>query len=106
MQSTVESSDKIECGSFNKTFWNTGHPFENGNGDREFNTLVPFKSAFKSPPHVALAISGIDSSGDSNHRILVYPKEVTNEGFIIELKTWGDSTIFMITVNWFAIPMN
>lgn len=73
-----------------------------GTGERKFTTHVDFKEPYKQPPVVVLSISGMDVLNSANNRLVVAPKNVTANGFDVEYKTWGDSQIWSVFLNWTA----
>ena len=73
-----------------------------GSGERKFTTHVDFKEAYKKTPIVALSLSGMDALNTANTRMSVTPTNVTEKGFDVEYKTWGNSQIWAVFVNWTA----
>ncbi|HBE16224.1 MAG TPA: hypothetical protein DEG17_16560 [Cyanobacteria bacterium UBA11149] len=73
-----------------------------GTGERKFTTHVDFKEPYKQPPVVVVSISGMDVRTSANNRLVVTSKNVTASGFDVECKTWGDSQIWSVFLNWTA----
>lgn len=73
-----------------------------GTGKREFTRHVDFKEAYVEKPVVVLAISGLDVLNAANNRITATATNVTPTGFDINYKTWADSQIWSVFLNWTA----
>lgn len=73
-----------------------------GTGNREFTSHVDFKEAYAQKPVVVLAISGLDVLNAANNRITATATNVTPRGFDINYKTWADSQIWSVFLNWTA----
>jgi hypothetical protein len=70
--------------------------------DRLYSEPVLFKHPFTSPPVITIGISALDA-GESHIRVLVYPSDITIDGFDMNVQTWNTSTVSMVTVDWTAI---
>lgn len=73
-----------------------------GTGKREFTSHVDFKEAYAQKPVVVLAISGLDVLNAANNRITATATNVTPTGFDINYKTWANSQISSVFLNWTA----
>lgn len=73
-----------------------------GTGKREFTSHVDFKEAYAQKPVVVLAISGLDVLNAANNRITATATNVTPRGFDINYKTWANSQISSVFLNWTA----
>lgn len=81
-------------------------PFWTGTGDREARLRVEFPDRFHLPPTVQLGVVMWDSDSGSNQRGDLGAEHVTARGFDLVFKTWGDSRIGRLRVQWTAIgPM-
>jgi hypothetical protein len=74
-----------------------------GQGDRENRHIVTFKQSFKEAPAVIVGISMWDIDHKHNVRADVSAEQITAEGFHILFRTWADSRIARIRVEWTAI---
>lgn len=74
-----------------------------GHGPREVRRPVRFSAAFKSPPNVMVGISMWDLDQKSNQRSDISAETITDTGFDIVFKTWGDTRIARIRADWMAI---
>jgi len=73
-----------------------------GTGERTYKKHINFKKSFGKPPNVVLGITFTDFINDSNHRIMVKPKNITVDGFTIEIRTWSTTHIYGAGVDWLA----
>lgn len=74
-----------------------------GQGDRESRFVVKFKEPFAAVPAVMVGLSMWDSDHQTNARIDISADAVTERGFHIVFRTWGDSRIARVRADWTAI---
>lgn len=74
-----------------------------GNGVRTFTGRVEFERTFNSPPIVQIGITGFDIDNRDNARLNVGITNVDVTGFDVELRTWLNTRIWSVDLNWFAI---
>lgn len=74
-----------------------------GEGPRELRKVVDFPEAFREVPavHVSLAMWDIDQK--HNGRMDISADMVTEEGFVIVFRTWGDTRVARVRCDWLAI---
>jgi hypothetical protein len=58
---------------------------------------------FRDVPVVHLAMSMWDTDGDTNQRADLRAEAITETGFEIVFRTWGDSRVARIRADWIAI---
>ncbi len=74
-----------------------------GQGNRTCRVRVEFSEKFKSVPCVHVTPDMIDMDQRANHRTDIAAENVTERGFEIVFKTWGDTKIARVRAGWFAI---
>ncbi|AKS45216.1 H-type lectin domain-containing protein [Octadecabacter temperatus] len=74
-----------------------------GEGARQTRAHVEFPESFRAPPAVQVNLSMWDMASDTNARADVQSEDITNEGFAIVFRTWGDTKIARVRVAWQAI---
>jgi hypothetical protein len=74
-----------------------------GSGVRSFTGHVRFERAFQAPPVVQIGITGFDIDNGANARLNVGIIGVDGEGFDVELRTWWNSRLWSVDLNWIAI---
>ncbi|MFY0617257.1 MULTISPECIES: H-type lectin domain-containing protein [unclassified Shimia] len=74
-----------------------------GAGTRERRKLIKFSSKYRVPPAVQVALSLWDMDNTANIRAEVVAEEVTNLGFHLVFRTWGDSRVARVRMSWLAI---
>jgi hypothetical protein len=74
-----------------------------GEGPRAARRTIQFSQAFQDLPAVSLQLSMIDMSNDAYIRADLHTEDVTNTGFDIVFRTWGDTRVARIRVAWQAI---
>ena len=74
-----------------------------GEGDRESRHIVTFKEAFRLPPAVHVSISMWDTDHKANARADLTAENITETGFHLVFKTWGDTRVARIRADWMAI---
>lgn len=73
-----------------------------GEGARQTRAHVEFSESFRSVPLVQVNLSMFDISNLTNARADVQAEDVTEVGFSIVFRTWGDSKIARVRVAWQA----
>ena len=74
-----------------------------GEGPRQTIKQVAFSEAFVDAPNVYVSVSMLDMSNKGNIRADLTAENITNTGFDISFKTWGDTKIARARVAWQAI---
>lgn len=74
-----------------------------GSGPRQRRVPVRFAEAFKSLPSVHLSMAMWDIDQKSGQRADLSPEAITEEGFDIVFKTWGDTRVARVRADWMAI---
>jgi H-type lectin domain len=74
-----------------------------GDGPREVRQPQSFKKSFVDVPVVTVGISMWDIDHKVNSRVDISAESVTDSGFEIVFRTWGDSRIARIRADWMAI---
>ena len=74
-----------------------------GKGPRERRRAVAFGRAFLTIPSVFVSLSMWDIDSENNVRADVSAEDITEEGFDIVFKTWGDTRVARVRVRWMAI---
>ncbi|KAI1466223.1 uncharacterized protein F4812DRAFT_436340 [Daldinia caldariorum] len=100
LSSALESArgPRVECG-----LWNTGEVRSWKYPSNETRGRINFKKDFKSIPKVTTGMSSADVSKDANFRVSVYPTEIDQRGFKINVHGWSDTVIYSCGVSWVAI---
>lgn len=74
-----------------------------GQGDRESRFSVRFSESFQAAPSVMVQIGLCDMDHHHNMRTDLAAERITADGFDIVFRTWGDTRIARIRVDWMAI---
>ena len=72
-------------------------------GLRTFAGRITFERGFESPPVVQIGITGFDIDNGDNSRLGVGITAVDGTGFDVELRTWYNSRLWSVDLNWIAI---
>lgn len=73
-----------------------------GTGTRERRQRVMFAEPFKSVPVVQVGLALWDMDAETNVRADIDAEDVTESGFNIVFRTWGDSRIARVRMSWTA----
>ncbi|MBW6419063.1 H-type lectin domain-containing protein [Celeribacter sp. PS-C1] len=73
-----------------------------GQGPRELRRVVEFDEAYLRPPLVQVSLSMLDIDHSTNHRVDISADMVSEEGFMIVFRTWGDTKIARVRADWTA----
>jgi hypothetical protein len=74
-----------------------------GEGPRAARSAIAFSERFSETPVISLQMSMIDMSNDAFIRADLQSENVSEKGFDIVFRTWGDSRVARIRVAWQAI---
>jgi hypothetical protein len=74
-----------------------------GEGARQIVSHVAFGESFRTAPSVMVSLAMWDVSNDANMRMDVQTENVTETGFNIVFRTWGDTKVARVRVAWQAI---
>lgn len=80
-----------------------GGPMWTGSGPREVRRQVPFARPFAASPAVIVGIAMWDIDHRSNQRADLAAEAVTEEGFELVFRTWGDTSVARIRADWAAL---
>lgn len=78
-------------------------PMWSGEGARIARQPVRFSAPFLMPPVVHVAIGMWDIEGGRNQRADISADKITEDGFEIVFRTWGDTRVARIRAEWLAI---
>ena len=74
-----------------------------GQGDRESRHMITFKEPFSAVPSVMASISMWDTDHKHNARADITAENVTERGFHLVFRTWGDTRVARVRADWMAI---
>jgi len=74
-----------------------------GEGPRLHRKKVKFSEMFRVPPSVQVSMSMWDMDHNTNQRADITAEKITDSGFDLVFRTWGDSRIARIRADWMAI---
>lgn len=74
-----------------------------GEGPRERRKAVQFGAAFASPPAVQVSMSLWDMDTSAAIRAVLLAENVTETGFDVVFRTWGDSRVARVRASWLAV---
>lgn len=78
-------------------------PMWTGSGPRAERRPVRFPEPFLGTPVVHVGLTMWDIAGTSNQRADVAVESVSAEGFTVLFRTWGDTRVARVRVDWLAI---
>ncbi len=80
-----------------------GGPMWTGHGPRKSVKTIRFSERFRQAPSVQVSLSMWDIDRDSNQRADITAEEITDSGFEIVFRTWGDTQVARVRASWMAI---
>ena len=93
----------FEVGEISQIYYQTGDVFETGTGPREHSYTISFKQKFLKVPKVHVGLTGFDTANAFNQRLTVNVVSVSESDFNITFKTWYDTKVYLMNVNWIAV---
>lgn len=94
----IESGDMVLFSDFED-----GGDMWKGDGPRLVRRTVSFDGTFQHPPDVTVHMTMVDMSNDAFIRADLQAEAITQSGFEIVFRTWGDSRVARIRAGWQAI---
>lgn len=79
-----------------------GQRERNGSSEEIQQQFVGFNQPFGAPPTIVLGTVTLDAFKDRNVRYDVWVGSVTTTGFVAYFKTWSDTELYLLTVDWLA----
>ncbi|KAF5371563.1 hypothetical protein D9757_010387 [Collybiopsis confluens] len=96
----VPSEDhELQCGTFTtmeKTHWTQPQ--------KQCVQKIHFPYLYASAPNVVVFLTSLDVERTANVRVRIYANYVQPDSFTINIESWGDSTLWMAGISWFAYP--
>ena len=74
-----------------------------GDGPRMHRKKIKFSQKFREPPAVQVSISMWDMDQNSNSRADITAEKITEDGFDVVFRTWGDTRVARIRADWMVI---
>ena len=74
-----------------------------GSGARERRKKITFATEFKDEPVVHVSMSLWDMDSATNARADVVAEKITEKGFDVVFRTWGDTRVARARIRWIAI---
>ena len=74
-----------------------------GEGSRIHRKSIKFSEPFRADPVVHVSISMWDMNQNSNQRADISAENITEMGFDIVFRTWGDTRVARVRADWLAI---
>lgn len=79
-----------------------GWSLDDGKGERSFDHPVVFDPPLPRKPSVAVWLSKIDASKSAQIRLAVEARDISETGFTLVYRTWGDSHVYGSGCQWIA----
>ncbi len=83
--------------------YESGGDMWTGEGPREARKHVEFSEQFASPPTIQVGFALWDMDHSANIRADLSHENVTETGFDVVFRTWGDTRVARMRANWMAI---
>ena len=74
-----------------------------GAGERQARAWVRFSEPFLAPPAVQVGLSMWDIDHSTNQRVDLSAEGVTEAGFALVFRTWGDTKVARVRADWIAL---
>ena len=104
LMTTAAFPQHLEGGEFSAGVNSEGWSLNAGTGTRHHIVFVRFPTPFAEKPSVLLSLTSIDGAPgrDGNVRVALKAENVTRDGFVVKVTTWGDSRLAGIEGSWLA----
>jgi len=91
-----------EIGRITKDLNDPGWTLNKGSGERIDKYYHGFVQSFTKTPKVMVALSHIDAAKSTNVRIDVQAINIDPNSFDVQMKTWSDTIVYGLSVEWIA----
>lgn len=95
-------AQQIESGVFDVNSNTKGYTLDKNSGDRIFTLEVRFNKPFETIPSVVVGLNKMEFDKDTNARVDVQATAVSRDGFVLRIKTWGDTRALVLGGSWIA----
>lgn len=95
-------AQQIESGVFDVNSNTKGYSLDKNSGDRIFTLEVRFNKPFETIPNVTVGLNKMEFDKNTNARVDVQATAVSRDGFVLRIKTWGDSRVLVLGGSWVA----
>jgi H-type lectin domain len=84
--------------------WNLAETPSADEGEwRIFTQRIIFDGAFSGPPVVVIGLTGFDLDQRDGGRVSVKSRDITSEGFLVEITSWRGSRVYAVEFSWLAV---
>jgi len=77
-------------------------PMWSGDGDRMRRRRIDFGEPFRNPPAVQVSLTMWDMDQTRNQRADISAEDVSEIGFDLVFRTWGDTRVARVRADWIA----
>ncbi|MDZ7766676.1 MAG: H-type lectin domain-containing protein [Melioribacteraceae bacterium] len=95
-------AQQVESGVFEVNVAAKGYTLDKNSGDRIYTEEVRFAKPFETTPSVVCGVNKLDSDKNSNLRVDVTATAISRDGFVLRIKTWGESKLYTVGGSWIA----
>lgn len=95
-------AQQIESGVFDVSTNTKGYSLDKNSGDRIFTLEVRFNTPFETIPDVTVGLNKMEFDKETNARVDVQATAVSRDGFVLRIKTWGDTRVLVLGGGWVA----
>lgn len=95
-------AQQIESGVFDVNSNTKGYSLDKNSGDRIFTLEVRFNKPFETIPEVVVGLNKMEFDKNTNARVDVQASAVSRDGFVLRIKTWGDTRVLVLGGSWVA----
>jgi len=92
----------IQSGKYNANSRTPKWQLLSGKGDRPHEERIDFPTSFKEPPSVIVGLTGLDVDKTENLRVVVEARTPDRNGFTIYFKTWSETKVYGLWIQWIA----
>ena len=96
-------AQQVQSGDFKVDEKTSGYTLASNEGDRIYTMEVTFEKPFEIKPSVILSVNLVEAASGTTLRYHIASSAVSRDGFVIKIKTWGDSQIRQVGGSWIAV---
>jgi len=96
-------AQQVQSGNFKLTTSSPGYTLDKNEGDRIMSIEVTYDVPFEVKPQVILSVTQLEADNGARVRYNVDASSISRDGFVIKVKTWGDTKLQQIGGSWIAV---
>ena len=96
-------AQQVASGKYLLTASSPGYTLHANSGDRSVTLEVTFAVPFEKKPEIIVTVSQMEASNETRLRYHAIASAISRDGFVLTVKTWGDTKLLSVGGSWIAV---